>query len=184
MVSGAGKYGNQTEGAEYFHVFFRIHEMLGLSEVFETAHGKRYKAEQEKLAGHPFSNFFMTKRNRVVHEGETDINSGMMTLGKGGEIKFLHYFSGEPFLRDIDGSPLDVVTSSDVYLNLLTSIVKHCEERFRAEVDVTDMFTEQALMKHGLTVEDLEEMLGFPSGWTVGFPVEERLRILKKEFSR
>ena len=46
------------------------------------------------------------------------------------------------------------------------AIVGECYRDFRSYIDPRAIFTLEGLAKLGWTIEDLEESLGFPRGWT------------------
>jgi hypothetical protein len=51
-------------------------------------------------------------------------------------------------------------------LMVLLTIVFDCYEDFRFKINAQWYFTEENFSSRGLTVEDAEEELGFPRGWT------------------
>ena len=65
-------------------------------------------------------------------------------------------------------------------MKLMRELVSECRKRFATEVDPNTFYTMENLRARNLSIEDLEEMLGFPRGWTAELPEEERLKKLKR----
>ena len=51
-------------------------------------------------------------------------------------------------------------------MRALSGLVSNCYETFGHLIDPEQFYTEENLERLGITVEDVEESLGFPRGWT------------------
>jgi hypothetical protein len=90
-------------------------------------------------------------------------------------------------LRDAVGATTPEPTSPDVasmcekYLRALVGVVFRCFQRFGMDIDPQQYYSARNLERLGKTIEDFEEELGFPRGWTAGIPHDHRLRVLRSE---
>jgi len=64
-------------------------------------------------------------------------------------------------------------------MTLLVRIAGEAYERFWTSSDLPANFTPDDLAARGQTIEDLEEELGYPRGWSAGRPEDERLALMK-----
>lgn len=139
---------------------------------------KWYEAEQVRFQQNELARFFVERRNEVLKEGETRINSGY--YGKdlvSGKKQALFFFSS--FDDSFKAPPEDVITCCKKYLSELENLVDRCRGKFPERSNPDWIFDEKNLATMSMTVEDLEESLGFPRGWTSGGSVAQRLNALK-----
>lgn len=61
---------------------------------------------------------------------------------------------------------MDVLCACQTYFEMLLSIVFDAFEKFKYELDDRWYYTEEHFRELGKTIEDAEEELGFPRGWT------------------
>lgn len=146
-----------------------------------------YKRKQEILKEDPVAKFFVKTRNEIEHEGLTPLNSGQIYRTEKGSLKVEYYF-GDGLRPPADGAPqTDAVSACNYYLMKLIEIIFDCYSEFGPEIDPDQYYTLENLKKKGLTIEDIEEELGIPRGWTdigPGYDEEKRLHALRCSFSR
>jgi hypothetical protein len=108
--------------------------------------------------------------------GGTPVLAG---AGKHGESRFFFMPT-----QDIPNVPeLDVVSACRAYFKSVVDLVFRLYSRFPTDLDDRWHFTEQHFVPRGLSIEDAEEALGYPRGWTRinGSEAElnERWRVLR-----
>ncbi len=77
----------------------------------------------------------------------------------------------------------DAVSACREYMKSIVRIIWECYQAFGSVIDSTQYYTSENIAKLGLTIEDIEESLSFPSGWTKGISDEERIRGLGQQVS-
>ncbi len=113
-----------------------------------------YKERQEELKSNELASYFVNVRNESQHLGVNPIAKGSILQGN-----ILYYFSDAPF-------QFDVVAASEEYIKLLVNILYGCYKKFGPDIDPEQYYTVKNLAKLNLSLEDIEEELGFPRGWT------------------
>jgi hypothetical protein len=74
---------------------------------------------------------------------------------------------GQPELGRYEWLPdVDVATACWLHLRTLCELVRDCYGTFGLVVDPDQIYTAEGLAAKGWTLEDVEEQLGFPRGWT------------------
>jgi len=137
-----------------------------------------YAVKQEAIKRDALARFFVERRNESQKVGDTRIHQGTFHHDEHGNAVARYFFAkagpSDPF------TPIeaDVATAAARYLDLLRPLVADCRERFAWDLDPDLFFTEEGLRSRGLTVEDVEEMMGLPRGWTNMISDDERLRLL------
>jgi hypothetical protein len=124
------------------------------------------------------TSYVLERRDEAVHIGETRVNSGRMTRAASGDPTFEHFFSlgigrKEPV-------SVDVLTACEITRNAICRLVDEVPEAFpRIRFDY--LLDAKVLKGEGLTVEDVEEQLGLPRGWTFveGCTDQQRLDALR-----
>lgn len=139
-----------------------------------------YATKQRQLNAHPLARFFVARRNEVQKLGDTRINAGVMRASTDGKPMMKFYFSNYDPEDEFKPIESDVVTAAAEYLDMVARVVSGCFEKFGYLLNEDVYFSSEGLRRRNQSVEDLEEMLGFPRGWTQGIPDEERLRLLKE----
>ncbi len=142
-----------------------------------------YVTHQEKLRGNNLAKYFVSLRNYTQKVGEIPVgHTGTMRKGK---IKHLSYFVG---IGDLQDAPAGEVTRlAEEYFVEILKVVESCYRDFWVYADPRAIFTEEGLGLLGWVIEDIEEAVGLPRGWT-DIPYEgedkdsQRLRILSREF--
>ena len=118
-----------------------------------------YAPRQEALRKEPLSRFFHEFRTVTQHIGENVVSGG--SHSKEGTF---YYFQPCPDLPNVPD--LDVITACDTYFRGVLVLVYDCYVHLRNVVDGQWYFTEENFRHLGKTIEDAEEELGIPRGWT------------------
>jgi hypothetical protein len=124
----------------------------------------------------PVSGYVLKRRSESIHEGETRIRSGSVQADADGHDVWTHYFSSAYSAEPISVSVLDACRHT---LDRVCDLVASARVAFPEAAP--DFFPDaQTLVRDGLTVEDVEEGLGLPRGWTSvpGITVQQRLEML------
>lgn len=129
-----------------------------------------YKRKQQILRNDPLAQFFNKFRTVTQHIGESIVNSGT----RSGGVSY-YYFTPCADLPDVPEQ--DVVTACQEYFVTILELVYDCYTDLRPLVDSYQYFTKEHFASKGKTIEDAEEELGFPRGWTdIGNPSLEPYR--------
>lgn len=130
--------------------------------------GSWYTREQEQMKSDDLCSFFNRYRTASIHIGETPVLAG---AGRNGE----HYFFFMP-TNDIPKVPeVDVISACRDYFRTVLGLVHRMYVRFPAELDDRWHFTATHYTSRNLSIEDAEESLGYPRGWTRITGSEEEL---------
>lgn len=134
-----------------------------------------YEVERQRLRDDRGARWFHCLRNANQHEGVWNIVAGSMHTTAEGQIEYRHW----AVATEDDEEEFDVAIAGRRQYELLADLVRRAAARFQQEADPMWIFDEAHLASEGLTVEDLEEGLGLPRGWTdVGGTIGDRLRAL------
>ena len=144
-----------------------------------------YVTWQERLRRDPLARRLLEYRNEILHKGEFFVRAGAMQRIEDG-VRTRHYF-GDSY--NINDTSTDVYSLSKQYMVLLVDLVRDLQRRFAKDVDLLDpdqFYTLENLRDKGYSINDLEEGLGYPRGWThtQGATEEERLQALLREIPR
>jgi hypothetical protein len=138
-----------------------------------------YAQKQHLLKADPLARFFHRARTESQHLGVAHIRGGSMRSIDGMPRTVFH-FRGlfDQNRADVPGD--DVVTACQEHMRNLVALVYECYDVFGPVVDPEQYYTLENLRRIGKTVEDIEEELGYPRGWTVAPDLDEatRLRVL------
>ncbi len=124
------------------------------------------------------TSYVLDRRREAVHVGETRVRSGRMSRGANGKPVYEHFFSLH--LGQSESVTVDVMSACEHTYKAICGLVDEVPEAFpRIRPDY--FMDAKTLRKEGLTVEDLEESLGLPRGWTFieGCTDQQRLDILR-----
>src|SRR5271157_5071568 len=140
-----------------------------------------YSEKQNQLNQNLLARFFVERRNETLKEGENQIHSHIFAQTEDGR-KLAEYFFERSGSRETINFNEDVVTSSSRYLGILMVLVSECKSRFSKSIDPLSLLTLESVQAGNITLEDIEEMLGYPRGWTADLPSDDRLRLLKNYY--
>lgn len=158
-----------------------------------------YSVEQNRLRENSLARKFVEMRNVSQKVGEHFILNGKYYTDEDGRSRCKFYFGNdsntympgenprEVLIRsvlngDLDRKEDDVVTQCRVNFTLLLEILHECFDKFGSIIDPEKYYTVENIRIIGLSIEDIEESLGFPKGYTNidGYSDEDRMRILRE----
>ena len=123
-----------------------------------------YSHQQSAMRADGLMRFFHDYRTFSVHVGDSPTRAGSSARDSDGRPSFLYYFLPT---QDIPSPPTtDVVSACREYFCRTLRVVLECYRRFPHDLDDRWHFTPEHFRSLGLTVEDAEEAMGFPRGWT------------------
>lgn len=137
-----------------------------------------YAAWQARLRADSLAQYFVRARNETQKIGAVPVQSGSSRWNPNGPPSTKYFFGSG------DGAPSsDVVSSCKQYLIALIELVLDRYTVFGPAVERPSFFSVSNLSRIGLSVEDIEEALGYPKGWTAGAGLtnDERLALLKNQ---
>jgi hypothetical protein len=134
---------------------------------------------QRRIAANRVARFFGTITPETQRVGHTPVH-----LDRSRWVRFGLWESKHHFIADGDDSAvpdLDVFETCVEYLTLLAEIVIECYEKFEIQIPISP-WSVPTLARLGVTVDDIEESLGFPRGWTAerGRDDPARLALLRQ----
>lgn len=118
-----------------------------------------YSVKQSNLRESKLARFFHNYRTISNHIGDTPLQAGVMIDGK---CKF--HFTASSDLKDVPTN--DAVEVCKEYFNDILTIVYELYTEFRFAIDDRWFYTMENFANLGRTIEDAEEDLGYPRGWT------------------
>lgn len=135
-----------------------------------------YAVKQQELRADPLAKFFHEFRRVSIHIGDNAVVGGAS-----GDGKQLFFFGALPELSDIP--ELDVATACSRYFTNTLQLVYECYSSFPALINAQWRFTKEHFASMGRTIEDAEEEIGLPRGWSgvSGLPEERRWYYLRRE---
>ena len=137
-----------------------------------------YETERGRLREDRGAQWFHALRNANQHQGTWNITSGLTHTAENGQQVVRHWaVATEDANREFD-----VVEACRRHHELLGDLVQRATVRLPKAADPAWIFNEDHLAQEGMTVEDLEEALGFPRAWTDTDrgSVSDRLRALAR----
>jgi len=151
-----------------------------------------YKNKQESMRQNTLAKFFVSARNESQKLGIYHIDSGAYITEADGTKRIKFFFSD--LVREVknprehiikQGSIVnvqqeDIATICERYMAMLVELIYECFKTFGPIIDPTQYYTLENLNRIGKSIEDIEEELGFPRGWTKSIPDEERIRLLRE----
>jgi hypothetical protein len=137
-------------------ITFSLQAVLGNSPDFQAW----YSEQQKCLVADPLARFFHEFRRVSQHIGDNPVLSGTVSPGH----KPKYYFMPTIEIRNVP--EMDVETACHAYLTTLIKIIYDCYDMFGNLIDPQQYFTSGNFSRMGKTIEDAEQELGFPRGWT------------------
>jgi hypothetical protein len=118
-----------------------------------------YAQKQAEMRGDALAKFFHDFRTVTQHLGVNVVGAGTLRNGVSKA-----YFVACPDLQMVP--ELDVLDACETYFRSVLSLVFECYEVMGPTIHGQWYFTEKHFASRGLHVEDAEEELGLPRGWT------------------
>lgn len=129
-----------------------------------------YAKQQDVLRNDPLAKFFHDFRTVTQHIGENLVGGG--SHGKDGTLYYFIPCSDLTFVPD-----QDVISACESYFISILHLVYNCYIELDPVVNGQQYFTQENFATLGKTIEDAEEELGLPRGWTdLGRPEIEPYR--------
>lgn len=137
-------------------ITFALQAVLKKNKSFDSW----YELQQARLGADNLARFFNKFRSINQHIGENVANAGIS--GKGGKLTYLFTPT-----QDVQRVPeIDVLTACTEYFAVILNLIYDCYVEFGPLIDGRQRYTENYFAEIGKTIEDAEEELGFPRGWT------------------
>jgi hypothetical protein len=118
-----------------------------------------YSPRQQALKQDILARFFHDFRRVSQHIGESVVDSGIY-----GTDGAKYFFQQSAILPNVPS--LDVETACVTYFRTVLRLVFDCYVQFAPIVNAQWRYTPGFFASLGMTIEDAEEELGFPRGWT------------------
>jgi hypothetical protein len=148
-------------------VTYTIQTVLGNQPEFP----QWYEKHQAELRSCHTCRFFHQFRNINHHVGDNLVSGG----GSGPGKRIRYWFQPTKDIKNVPSE--DVETACLEYTGKIVSVVFDCYCKFGPLIDAHQRYTAEYFSSIGRTIEDAEEELGFPRGWTdVGNPGAEAYR--------
>lgn len=159
-------------------ITFAIQAVLSDEEGFR----EWYAHVQERMRKDPLARFFKTVRNETQKIGHTPLNAGSSGWRGDGTWETTYWFVDGYEGREDEIPRVDVLTACRTYFTTLLEIIYECYERFDV-LSPLSFFSVPNLTAKGMTLEEMEEALGFPRGWTdsPNITEAERHALLRKQ---
>jgi hypothetical protein len=123
-----------------------------------------YSTQQAAMRADSLMRFFHDYRTSSVHMGECPTRACSRSRGSDERPVTLYFFLPTP---DLPSPPdADVVSACREYFCRTLRVVLNCYRRFSYDLDDRWHYSPAHFQSLGLTVEDAEEAMGFPRGWT------------------
>jgi hypothetical protein len=123
-----------------------------------------YEGKQSILRANPLAKFFHDFRTVTQHLGVDVVSAAASTPGG-----MRYYFMSCADLPNVPHD--DVVSSCQTYFRLILELVYDCYIHMGPVVNRQLYFTAEHFASRGLSIEDAEEEMCFPRGWTdIGKP--------------
>ncbi len=142
-----------------------------------------YESQQEFMRQSKLGKYFLEARNFSQKVGYYPMSNGKIYHDENGNRRVEYVFDN--YIKEIAQyvPKEDVVTACKKYLAVLLTVVFNCYQTFGTTIDPEQYFSFENIKKTGKTIEDFEEELGYPRGWTniEGLTEDERLKAIRNE---
>ncbi|WP_071909383.1 hypothetical protein [Bradyrhizobium japonicum] len=142
-----------------------------------------YTGWQRKLKQDNLARFFHACRTDTQHIGLNPVRACWSSR------EYKACFFRQPELGRYDWLPeVDVATACHQHMKLLCELMRDCYQVFGMLIDPDQIYTAEGLAAKGWSLEDVEEQLGFPRGYT-DIPWEgqdkdaQRLKLLRRNIA-
>lgn len=179
--------GTLVEAGFFFSAFLSAARSvtLVLQAVMKDVDGFKdwYEVHQRELKADPVARYFKNRRDMAVHPGEFAIFGIVPASASDKEgSRYLMWPSMEN--NSSSNEILEAGPTARIYMKSLAKLIITCYETFGSEIDPEIHYTKENLERLGLTIEDVEESLGYQRGWTLvdgsDDEIERRLQLLRR----
>lgn len=142
-----------------------------------------WDARRKEMSQDPAMKFFLELRNFSQKQGRTSM-VGTACRDDSGRSFWSYRFAGNNSPVPTQLLQRDVVDCCREHLSKLATIILTCADAFPFHSCPRRAVTPEGLKTLKLELSDIEEILGFPKGYTdvAGIPQEEIFRILQRHF--
>lgn len=154
-----------------------IHDLNGFDEW--------YLSHEAKLKASAIARYFLESRNLSQKVGFYPLTGAGSTKDENGNRRTAYYFAPSIEKPNVEVPDTDVYSACVDYFKMLLEVVYDCYQVFGYDIDPDRYYTIENLKRLNLSVEDIEEQLGFPRGWTgmAGGTMEERMNAIRQNRS-
>lgn len=142
---------------------------------------KWYEGQLTSLKVDSISQFFNQYRTVSAHIGDTVVRGCETGRDSSGQRVIRYFFMPIPDLRNVPEE--EVLSICTRHFKTLLELVFDSFIVFRYQLDDRRYYTEENFIRLGKTIEDAEQELGFPQGWTdtgENFSGPERWAVLRR----
>lgn len=154
-----------------------------------------YEQHQDILRKSEVASWSLNARNASQKQGATFIGRG--EPAENGQMKFFEKSlvtrnetileaAGRMLLEATlgdtaqSGPEIDVAAKCKTHLVGLVSVIHRCFQTFGSDIDSQQYYTQENMVRLHKSIEEFENELGLPSGYTAGIPDERRLIALRQ----
>ena len=150
-------------------------EALKAAASRERAFAVWVAARLDELRADTIASYVLDRRNENTHIGETRVRSARLPIGEGvPDVE--HHFRLDP--SKTEPLDVDIVTATAHLVELVSATLEGARADFRHHTRA--WLLEPTRRNEGMSIEDVEERLGFPRGWSDihGATEDQRLKAL------
>ena len=138
-----------------------------------------YEKQRNILKQDAICQFFHNARNENQHIEINPMNWGSYSKRSDGTDNMKFYLDNS----NNNAPSEDIVTTSKKYLTRLAKIIATCYLNFGRIIDPSEYFTLENMNDLGFTIEDFEDQVGMPRGWTYipNCTEQDRLNVIRRE---
>jgi hypothetical protein len=142
-------------------ITFSLQAVLGNGEGF----AEWYSRHRNALRSDPTARFFHSFRTVNQHIGDNLVGGGASGPGQ----PVLYWFAPSLDVQIVPSE--DVVTACGRYFRTILAVIFDCYIAFGPLIDAQQRYTAEYFASTGKSIEDAEEEMGMPRGWTdIGDP--------------
>ncbi len=144
-----------------------------------------YSKWQGILKKSSLATYFLEARNSSQKVGYYPIAGGIQYRDSDGNLRYSYTFDQSKIKSNIEIPKGDVGETCKAYFIILLELVLDCYQNFGLTIDPEQYFSFEKIKSSGKTIEDFEEELGYPRGWT-NIPratEDDRLKAIRSEIT-
>ncbi len=150
-------------------------EALRAAASRERAFARWTSARLDALRADAVASYVLDRRNESTHIGETRVRSTRLPIGEGMPEAQYHFRLDSSKAEPVQ---VDIVTATTQLVDMVATTIEAALDEFPHHTRA--WLLEPARRAEGMSIEDVEERLGFPRGWSRmhGATEQQRLRAL------
>lgn len=144
-----------------------------------------YSKHEASLKSSPIARYFLESRNLSQKVGFYPLGGCGSYTDENGQFRTRFYFSPYMENKNIPIPEMDVYSACLSYFTLLLEIFYDCYQVFGYNIDPDRYYTLENMVRLNISIEDIEEHVGLPRGWTgmSGGTVEQRIEAIRRNHS-